>query len=117
MIRKTTLRTRIKNAINAFRGKPIGSIQYGLHIKRCDECDYKKGNDLRDDLLVTAGARAAYMHYDGYIKLPEGIEGEADLARIVSNIADSYISLDDRINFDEYVETILIAKYGRKKGE
>lgn len=30
---------RIKNVINAFRAKPIGSISYGIELKRCSECD------------------------------------------------------------------------------
>ena len=116
MVVKTTVFKRIKAALNAFRGKPIGSINYGVLIKKCDDCEYFK-NNMRDDLLVTAGARAAYMHYDGYIKLPEGIEGEAALAFLVANIVDAYLSIDDRINFDEYVETILMDKYGKKKGD
>jgi hypothetical protein len=57
------------------------------------------------------------MHHDGYIKLPEGIEGEADMALLVAKIVDAYISINDDINFDEYIETVLMDKYGRKKGD
>ena len=115
-VKSTTLGDRLKNAMYAFRGKPIGSIQYGVSVKKCEDCGFFN-NRMRDDLLVTAGARAAYMHHDGFIKLPEGIEGEAALAFLVADIVDAYLSIEDRINFDEYIETILMDKYGRKKGE
>ena len=35
---QTTLRDRIKDAINALRGKPHHSMTLGLEIKRCDKC-------------------------------------------------------------------------------
>lgn len=38
MPKKTTLIDRIKNAINAFHCKPIGSISYGVEVKRCSDC-------------------------------------------------------------------------------
>lgn len=40
MSKKTTLIDRIRNAINAFRAKPIGSISYGVEVKRCSECEH-----------------------------------------------------------------------------
>lgn len=38
-LHQTTLRDRIKDAINALRGKPHHSMTLGLEIKRCDKCN------------------------------------------------------------------------------
>lgn len=37
-VKKTGLWGRLKAAARAFRGKPAGSITFGLEIKRCSEC-------------------------------------------------------------------------------
>lgn len=72
--------------------------------------------ELRDNLLVTMGARAAYMHDKGDIKLPEGVEGEKELADFVVGTVTAYMayskfySLD--ANFDEFIESALMGKYG-----
>ena len=34
-----TLRERISDAIRAFRGKPVHTIQLGVRVVRCDECE------------------------------------------------------------------------------
>ena len=36
-------------------------------------------NSRRDDLMVTMGARAAYMECIGNITLPKGVDGEYEL--------------------------------------
>lgn len=41
-VKKTTLLSRIRAAIKAFKGKPIGHLYYGLELKKCDECEYRK---------------------------------------------------------------------------
>lgn len=41
-VKKTTLLDRFRDAINAFRGKPIGRLCYGLEIKECKKCEYRK---------------------------------------------------------------------------
>ena len=41
-VKKTTLWDRLKAAARAFKGKPVGSLTFGLEIKRCDECEYHK---------------------------------------------------------------------------
>ena len=38
-MKKRTLLDRIRAAIRAFRGKPIGSVSFGIDVKRCSECD------------------------------------------------------------------------------
>ena len=94
----------------------LGELTYGVTIKKCDECEYKRGDSLRDDLLVTAGARAAYM--DGNcIGLPSGTKGERELSLYIAKLVDYYISIGADKNFDEFIETALIEKYGYKKGE
>lgn len=71
-------------------------------------------NDFRDNLLVTAGARAAYMHCAGRIELPRGVDGEAKIALFISAVVDRYTIFDRDENFDEYIERALRDKYGRK---
>lgn len=34
-----TLRERIADAIRAFQGKPVQTIQLGVRVVRCDECE------------------------------------------------------------------------------
>ena len=36
---KTTLLDRFRRAAEAFRGKPYSSLEFGLNIKRCDQCE------------------------------------------------------------------------------
>lgn len=92
----------------------IDKLTIGVDFKRCDKCEYKRDASFRDNLLVTAGARAAYM--DGtYISLPSGVEGEAELTLYISRLVDSYMLLETEQNFDFYVETALIKKYGHKE--
>lgn len=38
-MKKRTLLDRIRDAIRAFRGKSIGSVTFGVDVKRCSECD------------------------------------------------------------------------------
>lgn len=106
---------RIRNAIRAFRGKPIRSLNLGVDIKRCDECEYKSDYSIREHLLVVMGARAAYMDYECRIDIPGGLEGEGELADFVKKTVESYIRKatdGEDVNFDEYIETALIKQYG-----
>lgn len=41
-VKKRSFFDRVYDAIQAFRGKQIGSVSYGLSIQRCDECEEKK---------------------------------------------------------------------------
>lgn len=73
----------------------------------------------RDEMLVTMGARAAYMESRGDIKLPSGVQGEHELASYVSRKVGEYMNLRDSrlvdITFDEFIETALINAYGHKE--
>lgn len=117
-IKRTTFLDRLNNAIKAFKGRTISSLYVGVDVKRCDQCTYKSERPIRDDLLVTAGARAAYMEDAGHIKLPHGIAGEAELARFASRTVDRYLnqSCYRDICCDEYIEKALMAEYGIKDG-
>lgn len=115
-VRRTNFLDRLENAIRAFNGKPIGSVYLGLDVKRCDKCEYKYERALRDDILVNAGARAAYMEDAGHIELPHGVDGEAKLAEFVSKIVDRYLNTPEYrdIPCDEYIELALMKEYGGK---
>ena len=110
-IKKTTLMDRFKRSVDAFKGNPICNIYYGIDVKRCDQCKYKNIPEIRDSLLITAGTRAAYMNYSGKIDIPDGIEEEFKLAGFLTKVIDDYLSLDCG-NFDLYLESKLIEKYG-----
>ena len=71
---------------------------------------------LRDNLLVTAGTRVAYLHCMELIALPWGVEGEEILAKYVVEVVDKYMTEPEvRVeNFDLYVEELLMMEYGRK---
>lgn len=73
--------------------------------------------ELRDDLLVTMGARAAYMHDRGDIELPSGVVGERELSEFVATVVDMYVSTSKNFNvsYDEYIEHHLKRKYGVNK--
>ena len=34
-----TMRERIRDAVRAFQGKPVQTIQLGVRVVRCDECE------------------------------------------------------------------------------
>lgn len=75
---------------------------------------------IRDNLLVTAGTRAAYMDCMRLISLPGGTIGEDLLAEFVASVCDKYIDEKIDISFDEYIENALTDKYGideKKKSE
>ena len=110
-VKKTTLVERFKRAINAFKGNPVGNLYFGIDIKRCDQCEHKNIPEIRDNLLVIAGARAAYMNYSDKIDIPEGIEEEFKLSEFLTKVVDDYLRFDWE-NFDLYLETKLIEKYG-----
>ena len=110
-IKKITLVDRIKRAVDAFKGNSIGNLYFGVDIKRCDQCEYKNVPEIRNNLLVTAGARAAYMNCSDKIHIPEGIEEEFKLSEFLTKVVDDYLRLDCG-NFDLYLETKLIEKYG-----
>lgn len=67
----------------------------------------------RDNLLVTAGVRAACMDSKGAIDIPSGLEGEEQLAKFIAGTVDAYLKLDD-VNFDMYIEDALSKEYGVK---
>ena len=70
---------------------------------------------FRDNLLITAGARAAYMECARVITLPSGSAGEDILAHFITNEVDRYIEEQIDIPFDYYIESKLIGEYSLRK--
>lgn len=81
---------------------PAPDVLYGESLDR----------EIRDNLLVTAGARAAYMDCKGAIDIPGGLEEEDELANFVTTVVDTYIENGDDTPFDEYIESKLAEKWG-----
>ena len=106
-----SLAERFKRAVDAFKGSPVGNLYFGIDVKRCDQCKYKNIPGIRDNLLITAGTRATHMDYSGKIDIPEGFEEENKFAEFLTKVVDYYLS-NDCGNFDLYLETKLIEKYG-----
>lgn len=72
-------------------------------------------SELRNNLLVTMGARAAYMECLGLIELPRGVDGEKELSDFITNKVDIYMAerlVTYDMNFDQYMEESLLNKYG-----
>jgi hypothetical protein len=69
---------------------------------------------MRDELLVTMGARAASMEYLGLIDLPRKLDGESTLAKFVVETVDGYINKNVDESFDIYIEAALEKEYGNK---
>ena len=59
-VKKTTMARRIRAAWRALTGKPKNSIELGLEIKRCSECE--RG------ICETCGYK---VHSEGVSKLPD----------------------------------------------
>ena len=59
-VKKTTMAMRIRAAWRALTGKPKNSIELGLEIKRCSECE--RG------ICETCGYK---VHSEGVSKLPD----------------------------------------------
>lgn len=37
----TTFMDRVRRAIRAFKGKPLGSLTFGVEVKQCKDCEFK----------------------------------------------------------------------------
>lgn len=74
-VKPTTLMDRIQSAIRAFKGKPIGSLQFGVEVKRCSECGYKNPTNWPDfnDFDVGTDRNGHY-----YLHLHHGYDTNAD---------------------------------------
>ena len=77
--------------------------------------DEKKKYPSREFLLmlVTMGARAAYMECAGRIRLPAGLQGEEELGDFCCCAIQEYIDMGQySMNFDEFIEMELQKEYG-----
>ena len=75
----------------------------------------RKKPSIRDNMLVTMGARAAYMDHAGVIDIPSGVDGEDQLSNFVVTTVKEYISSKTDIPFDEYIEMVLTDEYGKER--
>lgn len=62
------------------------------------------GFSLRDSLLITAGARAAYMDIRGDINIPGGLDGEDNLSKVIVDAVRTYLKLPYEVPFDFFIE-------------
>ena len=67
---------------------------------------------LRDDLLVTAGSRVAYMDVGNMVKPPEGADGEREISLVVAKAVDNYINNNIDEPYDLYIEDVIMKEYG-----
>ena len=65
---------------------------------------------FRDNLMVTAAMRAAYMHDKDLIELPSGEAGEHEISKFIGMLVDTYPMGCD-VNFDEYIEKALTIQF------
>ena len=77
--------------------------------------EFIKEQELRDNLLVTAGVRAGYMDINEEIDLPSGVEGETRTTSYIVAIVDNYVKAKYDIPFDGYVEVLLTKTFGVRK--
>lgn len=82
-------------------------------MDRSNDPEYRK--ELRDNLLVTIGSRAAYMDIMGHITMLYGSDGEDELAKFSALLADRYIQEKPECGFDEYIETALMKRFPREE--
>ena len=66
---------------------------------------------LRDNLLITAGSRAAYMDVFHVINLPYGVDVEDEAANFIVEVVDEYIEKNIDESFDIFIEERLIARF------
>ena len=45
-IKKRALFDKCRDAYRAFRGKQLGSLTFGIDVKKCSECDYRRRADI-----------------------------------------------------------------------
>lgn len=67
----------------------------------------------RDDLLVTAGSRIAYMDMKNKLNLPDGVDGESEIATFLTQKVDEYLENND-IAFDIFIENAINIQYGKE---
>lgn len=60
----TTFKDRVKRAIKAFKGDPVGSISFGVDVKRCSDCEYKNRHHVGRILYICDGRACKTCHSD-----------------------------------------------------
>ena len=92
------------------------SDDYECHSVSVDE--WEMNTTLRDDLLVTAGSRAAYMEMNNIVTLPEGPDGEREISIVVARAVSQYINQHAGdaydLPYDLFIESVLNIVYGKE---
>ena len=83
---------------------------FETHTIEVEEWDVD--SELRDDLLVTAGSRIAYMSVSNTLILPEGTDGEREISLVVAKAVDDYIDNNVDESYDLFIENVIDKKYG-----
>lgn len=97
-LKRTTFVDRLRRGFKAFKGEPFESIQLGLDIKRCDECDYKniEIQTFFDEYIPNIWLRKELHHTNMSIdRLPYpeyGDDGNASILCHLINYRNSIIS-------------------------
>lgn len=71
-------------------------------------------NNLRDNLFITAAARAITMEALEYIELPQGTSGNDELAAVISKAVDKYLEEQIDESFDIFIEAILTEHFKKE---
>lgn len=90
-----------------------GGGNFSFKLSELQKAEPPKSYSVRDNLLVTAGARAAYMDMRGTIDLPGGLEGEDRLAEFIVDVVRAYGKIPDDTPFDEFIERELVCEFGK----
>lgn len=74
-VKRTTLSDRIRNVIRAFKGQQIGSLQFGVEVKRCSECEFRSPANWPDfhDFDLGTDQNGTY-----FLSLHNGYDCDAD---------------------------------------
>lgn len=83
---------------------------FEVHTIEVEEWDLD--SELRDDLLVTAGSRVAWMSVSNMVALPTGVDGEREIAITIANAVDEYINNGIDESYDLFIEEAIEKEYG-----
>lgn len=72
-----------------------------------------KKSEIRDNMLVTIGARAGYMDSMNLISVGGSVHDEEMLAKFAVSVVDEYLAIDSDTPFDEFIENALVKRYGK----
>lgn len=69
---------------------------------------------IRDNLLITAGSRAAYMDAFRAIELPYGVDGEDEIAEVIVKLVNEYLNDNIDESFNVFIKRALLKRYRKE---